>query len=48
MPLTGYVTLGKFLNLSELSFCICKIGMTMVWTSLGRHDDYIIWRMETT
>jgi len=42
MPLTGLVTLGKFLNLSELSFRICKIGMAMVWTLLGRHDDYII------
>ena len=42
MPLTGFVTLGKLLNLSELSFCICKIGMMIVHTTLDHHDDYII------
>lgn len=48
MPLTGFVTLGKLLNFSELSFYTCKIGMMIEHTSLGLHDDYILGCMETT
>lgn len=47
MPLTGFVTLGKLLNLSEVSFYTCKIGMITEHTSLGLHDDYILGWMET-
>lgn len=48
MPLTGFVTLGKLLNLSEVSFYTCKIGMIIEHTSMGLHDDYILGCMETT
>lgn len=47
MSLSGFVTFGKLLKSSELSFIICKIEMMLVHTSLS-HDDYITRCVETT